>query len=90
MDELKSLLSSEQSSSSTQGPGNAPPSLTEVLNAATQVLICATDLHGTITLFNSGAEKMLGYKSSVMIGKQTPEIMHLETEVEKRVQFRFF
>jgi PAS domain S-box-containing protein len=62
--------------------GNAQ--LEEVLNAATQVSICATDVDGTITLFNSGAENMLGYKSSEMVGKQTPEVIHLKTEVEQR------
>lgn len=58
--------------------------LAGVLNAATQVSICATEVDGTITLFNSGAENMLGYKSSEMVGKKTPESFHLETEVEKR------
>ncbi len=56
--------------------------LAEVLNAATQVSICATDTDGIITLFNAGAENMLGYKSREMVGKQTPEILHLKTEVE--------
>ncbi len=58
--------------------------LAEVLDAATQLSICATDLDGTITLFNSGAENMLGYKSREMVGKQTPEIWHLRSEVERR------
>ena len=57
--------------------------LEEVLDAATQVLISATDVHGTITLFNSG-RKMLGYKSSEMVGKRTPEVMHVTSEVEER------
>ena len=78
MDGLKSLFSSERALPA------ANAQLAEVLNAATQVLICATDVDGTITLFNSGAENMLGYESSEMVGKQTPKIMHLETEVEKR------
>ena len=43
-----------------------------LLDAATQVSICATDVDGIITLFNSGAEKMLGYKASEMVGKRTP------------------
>jgi len=68
----------------TTGLAAAHVQLSEVLNAATQVLICATDVDGTITLFNSGAEKMLGYKSSEMVGKQTPEVMHLGSEVEER------
>jgi PAS domain S-box-containing protein len=78
MDGLKSLFSSERALPA------ANAQLAEVLNAATQVSICATDVDGTITLFNSGAENMLGYESSEMVGKQTPKIMHLQTEVEKR------
>ncbi len=60
--------------------------LAQVLDAATQLSICATDVYGTITLFNSGAENMLGYKSSEMVGKRTPEIMHLKTEVDIRAR----
>ncbi len=58
--------------------------LAAVLDAATQMSVCATDADGTITLFNSGAEQMLGYKSSEMVGKTTPAILHLESEVEAR------
>ena len=58
--------------------------LAAVLDAATQMSMCATDVDGTITVFNSGAEQMLGYQSSEMVGKATPAIIHLETEVEER------
>ncbi len=67
-----------------RGDSAANAQLAEVLNAATQFSICATDVDGMITLFNSGAEKMLGYKSSEMVGKQTPRIMHLDIEIEER------
>jgi PAS domain S-box-containing protein len=58
--------------------------LRSVLDAATQVSIIATDVSGTITVFNSGAEHMLGYRAEDMIGKQTPEIIHLASEVIQR------
>ncbi|HTZ22260.1 MAG TPA: PAS domain S-box protein, partial [Opitutaceae bacterium] len=58
--------------------------LNSVLNAATQVAIIATDPQGTITVFNSGAEKMLGYPAEEMVGKQTPQAFHLESEVVRR------
>ena len=58
--------------------------LGQVLDAATQVSICATDMNGVITLFNSGAEQMLGYQATEMVGLRTPEIMHLASEVERR------
>ncbi|MFX6311352.1 PAS domain S-box protein, partial [Acinetobacter baumannii] len=34
--------------------------------------------------FNKGAEKLLGYSAEEMIGKHTPEIIHLPIEVEAR------
>ena len=55
-----------------------------VLNAATRVSIIATDLQGTITIFNTGAEAMLGYSAKEMIGLHTPELIHLESEVLAR------
>lgn len=58
--------------------------LESVLNAATQVAIIATDPHGTITMFNSGAENMLGHAAKDMIGVHTPEAFHLPEEVTER------
>jgi two-component system CheB/CheR fusion protein len=58
--------------------------LLQVLDAATQVSICVTDVNGIITLFNSGAEQMLGYQAAEMVGKRTPATMHLASEVERR------
>ena len=52
-----------------------------VLDASTQVGIVATDVQGLITVFNSGAERMLGYAAGEMIGRQTPVVIHLEAEI---------
>ncbi|KIA96521.1 hypothetical protein OC25_01860 [Pedobacter kyungheensis] len=57
--------------------------LDEVLSAATGVSIIATDLEGTITVFNKGSERMLGYTADEMVGKQSPIIFHDEKEVEE-------
>jgi PAS domain S-box-containing protein len=46
--------------------------LQAVLDAATEVAVIATDLEGRITLFNAGAERMLGYRANEMLGRQTP------------------
>ncbi len=43
--------------------------------------IIATDTEGIITLFNPAAEKLLGYSSDEMIGKETPQKFHLEKEI---------
>lgn len=58
--------------------------LEDVLQAASEVSIIATDVDGLITVFNKGAEKMLGYTAGEMVGKQTPAIIHSFEEVEQR------
>ena len=55
--------------------------LRAVLDGATEVSIIATDVDGLITVFNSGAEQMLGYRAEEMIGKQTPAVIHDPVEV---------
>lgn len=57
--------------------------LQSVLNASIQVSIIATDTQGIITLFNTGAEQMLGYTADELVGKQTPVVIHLPEEIEK-------
>lgn len=55
-----------------------------VLDAATEVSIISTDLTGMITVFNRGAELMLGYQSEEMVGKCTPAVIHLPAEISQR------
>jgi PAS domain S-box-containing protein len=63
---------------------NSQKLLDDVLNAASEVSIIATDLDGYITVFNRGAEKLLGYSASEMIGKYKSDIFHLPAEMELR------
>jgi PAS domain S-box-containing protein len=58
--------------------------LKRVIDAATKVSMIATDTSGTITMFSSGAQHMLGYLPEEVIGKKTPRIIHLESEVAAR------
>ena len=58
--------------------------LSDVLSAATEVSIIATDPDGLITLFNPGAERMLGYSADEVVGKATPVLFHLKEEIEAR------
>jgi PAS domain S-box-containing protein len=60
--------------------------LADVLNAASEVAIIAADPAGTITVFNRGAERLLGYEAGEIVGKQTPAIFHLPAEVEARAR----
>lgn len=55
-----------------------------IQDASTQVSIIETDLNGVIKSFNRGAENLLGYTASEMIDKETPEIIHLKSEVKAR------
>ena len=53
-----------------------------VLDSATQISIIATNKDGVVTVFNTGAENLLGYRAQEIIGKKTPEFFHLESELE--------
>ncbi|EMY63047.1 sensor histidine kinase [Leptospira terpstrae] len=57
-----------------------------ILDASTLVSIISTDTEGTITEFNHGAEKMLGYTAEELIGKFTPKIFHIDSELENRAK----
>ncbi|MEO6687007.1 MAG: PAS domain S-box protein, partial [Dyadobacter sp.] len=58
--------------------------LDDILNAASAVSIIATDLNGMITVFNKGAENLLGYTCEEVIGHFTPEKFHLPEETKRR------
>jgi PAS domain S-box-containing protein len=60
--------------------------LASVLRASTEHAIIGTDPGGAITVFNDGAERMLGYRATEMIGVETPEIFHDPAELARRAQ----
>ncbi|WP_150306144.1 PAS domain-containing protein [Pseudomonas saliphila] len=60
--------------------------LRAVIDASTEVAVITTDLDGSITLFNTGACKLLGYSAEEMVGKHTPVSYHLDSELERRAQ----
>jgi PAS domain S-box-containing protein len=63
-----------------------------VLDSATRISIIATNKDGVITVFNTGAENLLGYRAPEIIGKQTPELFHLKSELEivrDRLSFKY-
>jgi PAS domain S-box-containing protein len=59
--------------------------LQSVIDASTQVAIVVTDASGTIEIFNSGAERMLGYRAEELVGKASASILHLPQELADRV-----
>lgn len=59
--------------------------LDDVLHAASEVSIIATDENAMISVFNTGAEKLLGYTPEEMIGG-SPSRIHLAEEMEERAK----
>jgi diguanylate cyclase (GGDEF)-like protein/PAS domain S-box-containing protein len=57
-----------------------------VLDAATASSIIATDLDGTITVFNRGAQRMLGYGAQELVGIHTLALIHDPDEVAARAE----
>lgn len=57
--------------------------LNAILNAG-GVSIITTDLEGIITHFNHGAELLLHYSAEEVIGKCSPELIHVKSEMEER------
>ena len=55
-----------------------------ILNATNEVAITSTDMSGTLTFFNKGAENMLGYKAEEVVGLHTPKLFHTKEEVTNR------
>jgi len=62
--------------------GKSKKLLDDVLNAASDLCIIATDVDGIITVFNKGAENLLGYSAEEMVGKKSPEILYNRTDPE--------
>ncbi|MET0425150.1 MAG: PAS domain S-box protein [Actinoplanes sp.] len=57
-----------------------------VLGAATDYSIIATDLDGIITVFNVGAERLLGYSAAEMIGHASAAVLHDPQDVADRAR----
>jgi two-component system sensor histidine kinase/response regulator len=59
--------------------------LKEILAAATEISIIGTDLTGVVTLFNSGAERMLGWRADEVIGRENAMRFHVDEEVAAEI-----
>jgi hypothetical protein len=53
-----------------------------VLAAAQDQMIFATDPTGRFTVFNTGGERMLGYRADELVGKATVERIHVPVELQ--------
>src|SRR3954452_2237204 len=61
----------------------ARDALRTVLDATTQYAIIGTDADGLITVFNGGAELMLGYRADDLVGLHRPDLFHDREELER-------
>lgn len=62
---------------------DAARQLQAVLGAVTEHSVIGTDLNGTVTVFNAGAERMLGWRSEEVIGRSCA-LVHDPTELALR------
>jgi two-component system sensor histidine kinase/response regulator len=60
--------------------------LQTILASATNVSIVATNIEGTITTFNTGAEELLGYTADEMIGQQSLILLHVPEEIDRHAK----
>lgn len=67
----------------THALGEASALQREILSAAGSAII-ATDLQGTITIWNQAAERLLGYRADEVVGRHTPALVHEADEVRAR------
>ncbi|MGC0153510.1 PAS domain S-box protein [Chromobacterium vaccinii] len=54
-----------------------------IIDSASAFAIVATDLRGVITVFNAGAEQMLGYQADELVGLSTPMALHMKEEIDE-------
>ena len=58
--------------------------LGQLLDSASGTAFIATDLEGVITWFSPGAEQLLGYDGSELVGRRTPMPFHEASEIVAR------
>ncbi|MBW8776675.1 MAG: PAS domain S-box protein [Stenotrophomonas sp.] len=56
--------------------------LQAVVDASDEVAVIATDTDGTITLFNTGAERLLGYSAAEVVGQRRLDAFHDPEELK--------
>ncbi len=56
----------------------------QLIRTAAAPALVGTDLHGRVTLYNSAAEKMLGYAASAVVGRRLERALFDTAEFEER------
>ncbi len=58
--------------------------LQAALNTPLSTVVIATDLEGRVTFFNIGAEELLGYKATDVVGTAIPDQFMAPHELETK------
>lgn len=60
--------------------------LQAIIDSSTEVALISVDPTGIIRLFNTGAERMLGYSADELVGNYSPALFHDPAEIEAHGQ----
>ncbi|WP_411851290.1 PAS domain S-box protein [Stenotrophomonas sp. LGBM10] len=69
-----------------QDAANMRQRLQAVVDASDEVAVIATDVDGVVNLFNTGAQKLLGYSAEDVIGRVNPGLFHDAAEMHAYLQ----
>ncbi len=69
-----------------QDAANMRQRLQAVVDASDEVAVIATDINGVVSLFNTGAQKLLGYRPEEVIGRVNPGLFHDPDEMRAYLQ----
>jgi len=69
-----------------QDAANMRQRLQAVVDASDEVAVIATDVDGVVNLFNTGAQKLLGYRPEEVIGRVNPGLFHDPDEMRAYLQ----
>jgi diguanylate cyclase (GGDEF)-like protein/PAS domain S-box-containing protein len=69
-----------------QEAANMRQRLQAVVDASDEVAVIATDVDGVVNLFNTGAQKLLGYRPDEVIGRVNPGLFHDPEEMRAYLQ----
>ncbi len=69
-----------------QQAAEARQRLQAIVDASDEVAMIVTDMQGAIVMFNTGAERLLGYRADEIVGKASPILFHDRQEVQAQLQ----
>ncbi len=75
-------LTVEQLFAATSRAARAATTVQRLVDSATQTLFVATDEHGRVTHYSSGAERTLGYRAEEVLGR-SPAMFHSAAEITR-------